>query len=804
MTDPADHDLAPRPPRPGRSRARRWVPAIVGIAVLVTVVVLVVNLFTGALFFYHADEAVARRADLGDDRFTLQGTPLGCSIVRGTQDSEVVTAFTVVFNGVLIVVHRGDPAGCSRAGPQSCSTAPGSTQRPTSTSSPRWPTTGGTTPRIGYRSSTTRTTATARTTSGWPRAKPRRSKRRRTAACEQRPSGRSRIAVGAAAALTGVIVVGLGLAGRRRGWWREARGLVVVQAAAAVLAFVVMERALITRDFTVRFVAENGSSRTPAIFNFATLWSALEGSILLWTLILCGYVVAVVVKFRDRRDDPMLAWALLTLFVVCSFFFLLTVGPASPFRSFSPPAGYDGPGPNPLLQNHILMAFHPPVLYLGYVGFTVPFAFAIGALTTGRVGEGWLLATRRWTVMAWGFLTLGIVLGAWWSYETLGWGGYWAWDPVENASFLPWLTGTAFIHSVMVQERRGMLRVWNLSLVVATFALTILGTFITRSGVLQSVHAFSDSAIGPALLGFFAAIVVVALGLIAWRGDQLRAPGRIDSPISREGAFLANNVLFAAFAFVVLLGTTFPLVVEALDGRTISVGNPYFERMTMPIGFVLLFLMAIAPVLPWRKASSGVLADRLLWPAGIAVAVMLLSVVVGARGWAPLLAFGLGGFAGGSTSRQVVARHPTPGSRLRRSGPTTAIVPRAWCSSPWPSAGCAYVRQDSSSSRRAESATFAGHELTYVGSGLGASEPHGAAGAVRVDGGQALHARARLPVRAHVRRALGALDLATTSPLSVQRVPRGDERRRAAGHGAAADRVALGRRPDHGDRRSWP
>ncbi len=471
--------------------------------------------------------------------------------------------------------------------------------------------------------------------------------------------GSAAVALGMAGSLGGIIVVALGLSGRRPRWWGDIKLLVAVTTAAGVAAFVVMERALITRDFTVAFVAEHGSTRTPALFNFATLWSALEGSIILWTLVLCGYLTAVVLKFRRRADDPMVAWALLALFVVCTFFFGLMVGPADPFRSFDPRpladgTPFDGPGPNPLLQNHVLMAFHPPLLYLGYVGFTVPFAFAIGALATGRVGEGWLLATRRWTLMAWGLLTLGIVLGAWWSYETLGWGGYWAWDPVENASLLPWLTATAFLHSVMVQERHGLLRVWNLSLVISTFALTILGTFITRSGVLASVHAFVESGIGPAILGFFALIVAVSLVLIAWRGDQIRSPGSIGSPLSREGAFLANNLLFALFAFVVLLGTIFPLIVEAIDGRSISVGNPYFEQMTMPIGFVLLFLMAVAPVLPWRRTSAAVLHNRLLWPAWIGVAAMVVAVTVGARGWVPVLAVGLGGFAGGSAARHLV------------------------------------------------------------------------------------------------------------------------------------------------------
>jgi cytochrome c-type biogenesis protein CcmF len=270
------------------------------------------------------------------------------------------------------------------------------------------------------------------------------------------------------------------------------------------------------------------------------------------------------------------------------------------------------------------------------------------------VGEGWLVETRRWALISWGFLTLGIILGSWWSYEVLGWSGVWAWDPVENASFIPWLTATAYIHSVLVQERRGMLRVWNLSLLVATFSLTILGTFLTRSGILNSVHAFSDSDIGPFLLSFFALIVVVSVGLIGWRGDQLRSPGTIDSPLSREGAFLANNVVFSVFAFVVLLGTVFPLVVEALQDRQLVVGEPFFDKLAVPTGLVLLFLMCIAPVLPWRKASGELLSQRLFWPAWAGIAALALSVVLGATGFASLLTFTLGGFAGGSALRQLV------------------------------------------------------------------------------------------------------------------------------------------------------
>ncbi len=539
--------------------------------------------------------------------------------------------------------------------------------------------------------------------------------------------GSAAVTVGLLAAVTGTVVAALGAARVLPGWLRPARGLVALMTAAAVVAFAVMERALITRDFTVKFVAENGSSATPAVFNFATLWGALEGSILLWALVLCGYVSAVVVRFRSRGDDPMLNWALLVLFVVCAFFFALMAGPASPFVGVSPPPGYDGPGPNPLLQNHILMAFHPPILYLGYVGFTVPFAFAVAALATGRLGEGWLRATRRWTLAAWGFLTFGIVLGAWWSYETLGWGGYWAWDPVENASLLPWLTGTAYLHSVMVQEGRGLLRVWNLSLVIATFSLTILGTFLTRSGVLASVHVFTESQIGPAILGFFAAVVLVSLGLIAWRGDALRSPkSRIASPASREAAFLVNNALFAAFAFVVLLGTVFPLIVEAVDGRAVSVGNPYFERMTRPIGLALLFLMAVAPMLPWAKKAAPRkvaqrLGKRLLVPAWAGAAALAVAVAVaGARGWAPLLAFGLGGFAGGSALRQLalaVRRNRWRGLVGRANGGMivhlgVVLVAVAFAASQ------SYVRQAEFDLVPNQTAVFSGHELAYVGSAV--------------------------------------------------------------------------------------
>ena len=526
------------------------------------------------------------------------------------------------------------------------------------------------------------------------------------------------VALGLAASIVGLAAQAVGLATGRARLLARAPATVVVLAVAAVGQVAVMERALITRDFTVAYVAQHGSHRTPALFNVATLWSALEGSILLWVLVLVGYLVMVAWRFRHRLADPLVGWALLVLFAVCTFFFVLLAGPAHPFASFDPWPGYDGPGPNPLLQNHVLMAFHPPILYLGYVGFTVPFAFAIGALATGRIGEGWLVETRRWTLLAWTCLTAGIILGAWWSYEVLGWGGYWAWDPVENVSFLPWLTGTAFLHSVMVQERQGMLRVWNLSLLCSTFALPILGTFVTRSGVLESVHSFTESGIGPLLLGFFALVAAVSVGLIAWRGDDLRSEGSMASPVSRTGAFLGNNLLFGAFAFVVLLGTVFPLLVEATTGDRISVGNPYFEKMTMPIGFALLFLMAIAPALPWGRADSGVLSRGLLAPAATGAAAMVVAVAVGSRGWAPTLAVGLGGFAAGGALRPLLRAVRSGGlwGLLGRSSGGmvvhlgVAIVAVAFaCSS-------SFIRQaEFRFEAPGDQATIAGHQLVFDG-----------------------------------------------------------------------------------------
>ena len=530
---------------------------------------------------------------------------------------------------------------------------------------------------------------------------------------------------------------------------KTVRQWAVLVLVAGLGAFIVMEVALFQRDYSLAYVSRVGSDETPALFNFAALWSSLEGSILLWTLILAGYLMAMVYKFRSRNNDRLLGWAVVVMLVICAFFFAMMVGPANPFLTVEVPPGFNGPGPNPLLQNHILMAFHPPMLYMGYVGFTVPFSFAIAALITGRVGEGWLLETRRWTVSAWGFLTAGIVLGAWWSYEVLGWGGYWAWDPVENASLLPWLTGTAYLHSVMVQERRGMLRVWNLSLLCATFCLTILGTFLTRSGVVESVHAFSDGPIGPWLLVFFGVSAGASVGLIGWRGDRLRSPGAIDAPLSREASFLANNLLFGALAFVILLGTVFPLIAEAYDGTRLTIGRPYFDSLGRPIGLVLLFLMAAAPVLPWRKASAELLSHRLFWPAVAAVGSMTLALLLGGRGFYPLLTFGLGGFAGGAAVRQVVLATRRQGLRgfLGRTNGGMIVHVGVVLLAVGLAASESYKSDRTVQLALGETVTIEGHEFTYLQPDIEVTENQIRVFAeIQIDGGD-IHAPATTSFR---------------------------------------------------------
>ena len=414
----------------------------------------------------------------------------------------------------------------------------------------------------------------------------------------------------------------------------------------AVVAMVALEMGILTNDFSISYVAGHHARSTPLIYAIATAWAALEGSIVLWGLVLAFFTYAM---YRaDRERDDVWRYALAVMGVISLFFFVMMATIANPFEVCtavlqgscvettanvfaSTVAPNDGPGPNPLLQNHILMAVHPPVLYLGYVGFAVPFAYAIGTLLSGTAGTSWLERTRRWTLTAWTFLTLGIILGAVWSYAVLNWGGYWAWDPVENASFLPWLAGTAFLHSSVVERRRGMLRTWNVALVIATFELTILGTFLTRSGVVASVHSFTQSAVGPAILMFLIGSSIAAFGLFAARAHLIVQSPRIESLASREGVFLVNNLLLTVYAFAVLAGTMYPMLLEAFTGDQVSVGRPFFDAVASPISYALLLAIGIGPVTPYRKASGAVMWARLLLPAQLALGVGALSVVLGRR-----------------------------------------------------------------------------------------------------------------------------------------------------------------------------
>ena len=420
--------------------------------------------------------------------------------------------------------------------------------------------------------------------------------------------------------------------------------------AAMTAAMIVMEVALLSHDFSVDYVSRVGSRETPAYYTAISLWSSLDGSILFWGWILSAYS-ALVALVRRRADARLTPFVIGALGIVGLFFYGLLVGPANPF-GLVVPAPENGPGPNPLLQNHMLMGLHPPLLYLGFVGLSVPFAFAIGALLSGNLEATWLRDARRWMVGAWAFLSLGIVGGAWWSYEVLGWGGYWAWDPVENASFLPWLTATAFLHSVMVQERRGMLKTWNLTLIIGTFILTLFGTFLTRSGILDSVHAFTEGLIGPLFLGFIAVITFGSLVLIAWRSDRLHAPGTLDGVVSRESAFILNNLIFVALTFTVLLGTVFPLVVEFVRNERISVGPPYFDMVFTPLALLLLFLMGVGPALPWRRSSAQKLRRTFTVPVALGVAILLLGLILGVRRVYPLITFAFAGFVLGTIGEE--------------------------------------------------------------------------------------------------------------------------------------------------------
>ena len=406
------------------------------------------------------------------------------------------------------------------------------------------------------------------------------------------------------------------------------------------LALLVLEAALLRDDFSVRYVAEHSMRVSPTWVKVTTLWAALEGSILLWAWILSLY--AFVLSLVLRRD-ALRPWALAAMFGSLLFFLGVVGTVASPFTPLATlPA--DGAGPNPALQNHWMMAVHPVLLYLGFVGLSVPFAYAVAALITGRLSEHWLLVTRRWTLVAWMFLTAAIVAGGWWSYETLGWGGYWAWDPVENASFIPWLLTTAFLHSLQIQERRRQLRAWNIWLIVLAYSSTVLGTFLNRSGIVQSVHAFSNGPVGAVFLGFLAVLLIAGIGLAAWRAPYLRDEGEPAAALSRESAYLAGNWLFLVFALMVLLGTLFPVLVEAATGHKTSVGSPFFDAFAVPLGLGLLLLMGVGPLLPWRRASGEKLLAALRIPGGAGLLALIVGFAAGVRSAGVLLTLALAAY----------------------------------------------------------------------------------------------------------------------------------------------------------------
>ncbi len=438
------------------------------------------------------------------------------------------------------------------------------------------------------------------------------------------------------------------LMGRGSAPMERMRGPVPWLLGGAAAAMLVLEIGLLAGDFSIAYIADNHRAGTPLIFTIAAGWAALEGSIVLWGLVLAAFTGAA---FRSmyRRDHPLAGATLSVLGMLAVFWFGLMATVANPFAvctaaadtagcavsGWAPWSAVDlpgaGRGANPLLQNHILMAVHPPVLYVGYVGFSVPFAVGMASLAKVDHGETWLRTTRTWTLIAWGFLTAGIVLGAWWSYEVLGWGGYWAWDPVENASFIPWLLATAFIHSSVVQLRRGVLQSWNYVLVIGAFSATILGTFLTRSGVIASVHSFTQSSIGPVLLAFLAVVLAGSLALFATRIHLVGSAPRLDSLASREGAFLLNNLLLTVFAFVVLSGTLFPLAVEAVQGSTVGVGRPFFDRWAVPLSYCLILAMGIGPITPFRVARRHVVWERIRTPIRISLGLSALLVLLVSR-----------------------------------------------------------------------------------------------------------------------------------------------------------------------------
>jgi cytochrome c-type biogenesis protein CcmF len=419
------------------------------------------------------------------------------------------------------------------------------------------------------------------------------------------------------------------------------RNAVYVVGALVLFASVLLWLALLTSQFQLEYVASHTERSLSLFYKFSAFWGGQAGSLLFWTLLLSAYSVLAMFGFRHQYRQLM-PYVAATLLLTSAFFLFVLLFAANPFQKLSfVPA--DGTGLNPLLQNY-WMVIHPVALYLGFVGFAVPFAFAVAALVTRQLGNQWVRSIRRWTLVPWLFLSVGILMGSQWAYIELGWGGYWAWDAVENASLLPWLTATAFLHSIVIQERRGMLKVWNMVLIFLTYELVLIGTFITRSGIIESVHSFALSNVGPVFLAFIALTILGYLWLLFSRLPLLRSDNELDSMLSRESGFLFNNVIFVGIAFATFFGTTFPMFSEMLTGSKISVAAPWFNKVTGPLFVILLILMGVGPLLGWRRSSRATLRANLMWPVIVGVLVPLVMFVFGVRDPLPLVGFGLCSF----------------------------------------------------------------------------------------------------------------------------------------------------------------
>jgi cytochrome c-type biogenesis protein CcmF len=407
----------------------------------------------------------------------------------------------------------------------------------------------------------------------------------------------------------------------------------------------------VTDDYSVKYVQHYSDRSMPLFYKVTALWGGQDGSLLFWVWVMSVWAAVAVYQNREKNRE-LLPYTLVTMMAVTLFFVTLMLWKANPFETYLAGAPTDGRGLNPLLQNPY-MAIHPPMLYLGYIGWTIPFCFAVGALAHGKLDYGWIAAMRRWCLVAWVFLSVGLTLGGLWAYEELGWGGYWAWDPVENAAFIPWLTGTAFIHSVQVQERRQSFKVWNLTLIILTFLLTLLGTMMTRSGVVQSVHAFAQSDIGTYFTVFISASALVSFGLLLFRARQLAPENGLESILSREFAFLLNNWVLLAATFLVTFATLFPSLFKALSGREVNVGPTFYNTWMIPIGLALLFLTGVGPLLSWRKSTSTTLLQQFTVPGATGViAALALAFGAGIKEWSALVTLSLCAFVTGTVLQE--------------------------------------------------------------------------------------------------------------------------------------------------------